>query len=343
MRSAVAIAAFAAGAFAVPYKRDIVTDVEMVYETDVVTVYATGAPPAYTAAPSPDAQAKHYGHHGGWSRSQEVPAETTIAAPVAPTSATIETPVYVAPITTETPIYVAPTTIETPVYTAPTTTETPVYVAPTTTETPAYIAPTTTEAPAWSFPSLKLPSWNAPSSALTPVASPTSYSGSYADKVVATHNELRSHHNAPAVTWDQGLADIASAHASKCVYEHYVDDSKWGQNIATGKSADYIEDTIFSQWYSKEEQDYAAGDFFQREPTTSYEIWGHFTQVVWKKTTNVGCATMDCTGQQLRDSAGNVMANVPPYFTVCNYDSPGNFKGEFGANVDGKNATVSSY
>jgi hypothetical protein len=49
--------------------------------------------------------------------------------------------------------------------------------------------------------------------------------------------------------------------------------------------------------------------------TDAFDKWGHFSQIIWADTTDVGCATVDCTSQGL----GNVGSNVPPFFTVCNY------------------------
>ena len=40
---------------------------------------------------------------------------------------------------------------------------------------------------------------------------------------------------------------------------------------------------------------------------------GHYTQIVWRKTTHIGCASAQCSG-----------SNV----VVCRYDPPGNYIGE---------------
>lgn len=56
---------------------------------------------------------------------------------------------------------------------------------------------------------------------------------------------------------------------------------------------------------------------------------GHFTQLVWKKTSSVGCAWHDCG----KGNGGGATVR----FVVCEYASPGNYKGQFTANV-GKQA-----
>lgn len=53
---------------------------------------------------------------------------------------------------------------------------------------------------------------------------------------------------------------------------------------------------------------------------TNFEHWGHFSQIVWKASTHVGCATQYCSG-----GLANVGSDVSPYFTVCNYKGPGTY------------------
>ena len=58
-----------------------------------------------------------------------------------------------------------------------------------------------------------------------------------------------------------------------------------------------------------------------------FDSWGHFTQIVWKNTKEVGCATVMC------DSLGNVDSSEAMPFTVCNYSPAGNANGEYADNV----------
>jgi hypothetical protein len=51
---------------------------------------------------------------------------------------------------------------------------------------------------------------------------------------------------------------------------------------------------------------------------TNFEKWGHYSQIVWKSTTSVGCATQYCP-----NGLANTGTGVSPYFTVCNYSPPG--------------------
>lgn len=54
------------------------------------------------------------------------------------------------------------------------------------------------------------------------------------------------------------------------------------------------------------------------DPTT-----GHFSQLVWKSTTSVGCGRSACDGR----------GGVPGWLVVCEYWPAGNVEGEFGEEV----------
>lgn len=111
MRTAFTLAAFAAGALAVPYKRDVITNYDVVYVTDVVTVTAG------QATPTPQVFS-HFHHAHAHPHSTTVieqvstEAESTYQAPPpSSTPSTSSTPVA-EPVTTQQPTstYVAPTT-----------------------------------------------------------------------------------------------------------------------------------------------------------------------------------------------------------------------------------------
>jgi hypothetical protein len=101
-----------------------------------------------------------------------------------------------------------------------------------------------------------------------------------------------------------------------------TDGGGYGQNLAAGPSAANIGVSITDLWYNSEMPKYAPY-YGQATPGGSnfnsvFGGFGHFTQVVWKGTTQVGCYTYTCP-----NGISGVGANVPPYLTVCNYKAPG--------------------
>jgi len=82
----------------------------------------------------------------------------------------------------------------------------------------------------------------------------------------------------------------------------------WHSNVSTNC------DHMVRGWYDE------IGLYSFDSPRFSAEV-GHFTQVVWRDTKFVGCATRVSKGPR-----GGI-------FLTCNYDPPGNFIGEFNENV----------
>jgi hypothetical protein len=135
---------------------------------------------------------------------------------------------------------------------------------------------------------------------------------SFQRKAVNTHNALRMRHGVPNMTWSDALYDLAQSHGDRCIWEHSATQGV-GENLALGHAT--LEDAI-RDWY---EAEIGAYDF--DNPGFAMDT-GHFTQVVWKASTQVGCARGNC------DASGGL-----PDFWVCNYAPPGNVLGQFAENV----------
>ena len=152
----------------------------------------------------------------------------------------------------------------------------------------------------------------------------------YQGEVLQCHNVHRANHSAPALTWSSSLAATAQQIAETCNYGHSmgVGGAHYGQNIAAGVGPDEISKVISNMFYNHEEP-YFNGQYGNPHPT-GFEKWGHFSQVVWKKTSQVGCHTCDCSS---KGGLKNTGGNVKPYFTVCNYAGPGNIAGQYAVNI----------
>jgi Cysteine-rich secretory protein family len=71
------------------------------------------------------------------------------------------------------------------------------------------------------------------------------------------------------------------------------------------------------------------------KPTGFSEQTGHFTQLVWKATTDVGCGVANCSADDADDGADGKAVG---WFLVCEYWPVGNVEGDhneyFEENVD---------
>lgn len=130
----------------------------------------------------------------------------------------------------------------------------------------------------------------------------------YEKELIDYHNWARSQHSAPPVEWNATLASFAQDYLNNgnCVFQH--SGGPYGENIALGYSSSTA---ACEAWYNEyADYDYASGQFT--------EGTGHFTQMVWEATTQLGCATVDCDGSQ---------------FLACEYYPRGNIIGYFTQNV----------
>lgn len=106
---------------------------------------------------------------------------------------------------------------------------------------------------------------------------------------------------------------MAQGWADRCEFKH--SGGKYGENIYASAGANTTSQDVVDSWMGEADQyDYAAN--------SCAGTCGHYTQVVWRKSTKLGCALRDCT----RNSPFQGFDRWQ--FWVCNYDPPGNFNGE---------------
>jgi uncharacterized protein YkwD len=164
-----------------------------------------------------------------------------------------------------------------------------------------------------------------------PAPSPGANPGSFQDMLNA-HNERRKLHCAPPLRWNAQLAAAAQQHADKCTNQHDTTQPN-GENLAfftrTANGRPVLPAATDPQafenaWYC-EIKNYnfdrpeLVGGFTQN---CNPPVNGHFTQVVWRATTELGCGRATCTinGQQ-------------GTYWVCRYSVRGNDRGTLAQNV----------
>ncbi|KAM0751628.1 PR-1-like protein, partial [Meredithblackwellia eburnea MCA 4105] len=108
--------------------------------------------------------------------------------------------------------------------------------------------------------------------------------------ILAAHNAARSTHHANPLSWDPVLAGTALKWANGCVFEHSggkLLEGGYGENLAAWAPYSDSGSACVSGWVDEEK------DYDYSNPGFS-ESTGHFTQVVWKSTSTVGCALINC-------------------------------------------------
>jgi len=128
--------------------------------------------------------------------------------------------------------------------------------------------------------------------------------------MLSTHNAARSKHCAPALKWSAQIAASAQAWANGCTFSHQAN-SGYGENLFWGTAGAYSPQVAVANWYGEvAAYDFAAPGFGQKT--------GHFTQIVWRNSKELGCAKASCPGRD---------------YWVCRYSPPGNVAGQFPENV----------
>ena len=137
---------------------------------------------------------------------------------------------------------------------------------------------------------------------------------SEAEALVQAHNRVRAKHCAAPLTWSPRLAKVAQAWASSlrdkgCMFGH--SGGTYGENLAAGTTGTLDAEAVVRMWYDEVSlYKFPNGGFSMKT--------GHFTQVVWRGTTQVGCGKTQCKNMDI---------------WVCEYDPAGNWEGKYRENV----------
>ncbi|KAK0615708.1 CAP domain-containing protein [Bombardia bombarda] len=142
--------------------------------------------------------------------------------------------------------------------------------------------------------------------------------------ILNSTNLFRAEHGAPALAYNATLAQFATDYLnsmnnnddSGCVFAH--SGGPYGENLALGCSD--VQSCVDA--WGGERTGYDFDDPGFNEET------GHFTQLVWKNTTDVGCGRRLCGGEVLSGMGG--------WFLVCEYWPRGMFWGSLGSRLGGR-------
>uniref|UniRef100_A0A1Q3FQL7 Putative cysteine-rich secretory protein-2 n=1 Tax=Culex tarsalis TaxID=7177 RepID=A0A1Q3FQL7_CULTA len=156
-----------------------------------------------------------------------------------------------------------------------------------------------------------------PTAKATTPSSTSTPSSSFEQTVLDEHNRLRARHSAQPLKLNPAISRYAQEWAQNLAARNTMQhrsNNRYGENLYAcfGKANVTGEDAVRS-WYD-EIKYYKFG---QPSPGNFSQV-GHFTQVVWKESRELGVG--------MARNGNNV-------YIVCNYDPPGNFMGKYASNV----------
>jgi len=153
--------------------------------------------------------------------------------------------------------------------------------------------------------------------------SPDSGQSDFAREMINAHNQVRlgasPTPNPPLapLQWSASAALTAQAWADRCDFKHNPDRGNLGENIAAATPNRWTTAGVVQNWASE-----AANYDHGTNACAPGKVCGHYTQIVWRNTTQVGCATREC------DKNSPFQGFTRWQFWVCNYAPPGNYSGQ---------------
>ena len=137
---------------------------------------------------------------------------------------------------------------------------------------------------------------------------------SMAQELLNAHNKYRVQVGVPPLTWSNTLARQAQQWANylstKRLFRHSNTPGQ-GENLWMGTSRAFSFTNMVKSW-GNEKRHFVRGTFPNVSTTGNWSDVGHYTQMVWRNTQQVGCAGVD-------GGDGN-------YRLVCRYSPPGNVR-----------------
>lgn len=138
-------------------------------------------------------------------------------------------------------------------------------------------------------------------------------------RLLTAHNAERAAIGVPPLQWNPQLAADARVWANEMAttgrFEHSPDEpgqAPQGENLWAGTPRAFSPEAMVHLWVS-EKGDYRPGVFPSNSRSGDVEHVGHYTQLIWRASRQVGCATAVGRDEE---------------FLVCRYSEPGNVYGE---------------
>lgn len=139
----------------------------------------------------------------------------------------------------------------------------------------------------------------------------------FSARLLAAQNAERAEVGSPPLVWDPALAAAAADYAPKLAaigdLNHSPKESRVGQreNLWMGTAQAFSPEEMVSNW-SQEKRYFRPGIFPNVATNGNWHDIAHYTTMIWKTTTSVGCALYRTQDWD---------------YLVCRYSPPGNIDG----------------
>ena len=139
-----------------------------------------------------------------------------------------------------------------------------------------------------------------------------------AGRILELHNRERQAVRAPPLVWDSNLASAAAAYgpalAARGRLVHSPAQSRLGQgeNLWMGTAGAFSIEEMVRSW-AAEKSIFVAGTVPYVSRSGHFADVGHYTQMIWRTTTRLGCALHRGRGSD---------------YLICRYSPPGNVVGQ---------------
>ena len=143
--------------------------------------------------------------------------------------------------------------------------------------------------------------------------------GDAAERLLAIHNFERSRVHSPPLQWDPQLAAAAASYGPALArigrLQHSPRASRPGQreNLWMGSRGAFSPEQMVGTWIA-ERRAFRPGVFPNVSRTGNWSDVAHYTQLIWKGTTRVGCAIHQTERWD---------------YLICRYSPPGNIDGRY--------------
>lgn len=150
-------------------------------------------------------------------------------------------------------------------------------------------------------------------------AGPAAADSDFAKGMLDAHNRERASVSVPPLIWSDTLAGEAQAWADHlaqlghAVHSKPAERNHEGESLWQGTANAYAPDQIVAGWIA-EKTNFVYGTFpAVTKSGDAQQVVGHYTQVIWRNTKQVGCAKVNAGAWDI---------------VVCRYSPAGNLVGE---------------